>query len=567
MSAIVGRTAGASEQLSVPCPGDGDPVAAAICGDRLLASLDRDMTALYKQVTDEWSGEALAEAKSEQRAWWKARAACTASPSLSGCIEETLIARIAELKAYFAPPAVPSSVSRDVYERELARFDRMVWEKQPWRAIDDALWQRMRLFPRQMNRDEYLLYAEFALRYCATRIMVKDLEGIYKLLDRMEWRILDKSQSDRYDKLRSLGLLLMLTDLSDPALGDASNRLLETANKVLTLGYQYSVRRRLLAPGLIPEVQATAARYRAQIEAEAAAAREAEARRQAALAAQAEAERKAQEAKERQEQEERERREHRTVRYQLGLISGAFLASWPLIWKYVPGWVYPAAALIGFLFHRHLLLRITLAFTAFCQLAFFAIEPRSAWAFLSSWVEKLFDCLKLPFNYDPDISLFNLSASIALSYIYLSLAIYVIALRWVGREVRAAEAYRLSGFVPAWAVAWRYAFAQRWAERSERQRQLRQARHEAKLTALQIQAQQPQAAGYPYPPQGKAGGGAVRSFFEFSRATVSLVKWALIAGSLFLLVRFGDGIMDKASALAEKITPLIQPLLQLTESL
>lgn len=115
--------------------------------------------------------------------------------------------------------------------------------------------------------------------------------------------------------------------------------------------------------------------------------------------------------------------------------------------------------------------------------------------------------------------------------ILLFVLVYLLALVRVGRDVRAIEALRLRGFVSGGMRSWRYAISQRWAERSQRQRELRQARHEARIAAIQ-------AAGIPgnYAMAGPGGVPVVRlqrTLGDRIRIVGSVLSVLIAAAGLF----------------------------------
>lgn len=589
------RTAFAADGMSIDCATSTEPFAKRICGNRLASELDRQVTALYKKLTNTLSGAALTEVKNSQRQWWKGRNSCEGP-----CVLVDFANQIGVLRSYesysilIGPP-----FADNIYDEHFASIDKAILAHSS--GVDLILY---------VNRDDRLPVAEYDIR---NALLAYDkgksseiVAAITQETTKDNFTHLNPSQHARIAILYAAATSRMAQDPSPfiekycVDIGSSCNRAIlqnrdALMREVIRLGQPVTRQREELASRYAQEALNALMVRADQIAKEEAAAREAEARRQqeerdrqARLAAEAErqrqaeldrqaqleAEARAQEkareeaaaAAERQAAEEEARRLHRTFRYQATVLGGALVDSIKLVLALTPVWIYPIAALLGWLMHRHLALRLTLGLASFAVLAYLSalaspfgpVMPRGAAALLTyvwqAWA-----------GYDLD-SPDGLGARIALTYVPLLIAAYLLAWILVGPETRASEIHRWGRFMPRWMNAGRYALAERWAEGTARRRQLRAAKFEAKLAAVQMQAQSAAAGAPPYPyAYPPPRGGVIRGFFDFSRGVLSLVKWAIVAGLAYAFVKYGDSILDKglllidkASGLANNVMPLFR---------
>lgn len=582
MLTVGARTAFAADGMSIDCATSTEPFASAVCSRQIFRELDQQITALYKKLTDTLKGAPLAEVKRTQREWWQTRSRSTDGLS----VITNLTGRLAALKSYEAEPIlVGTSFSIDEYNRLFSAIDKKLGERP-----SDA---RLDLF----MADGHLYPIEYEIRSALVLLSERDYNGIVPSLAteaaKDNYTHLDQSQAARVGLLyavvashSSLDTVPFIDKYCVNAGMRCDRSILRdeklVVKEVLRLGKPVEMQRQELTAQYLDQVlQAVVARTtqiaeeekaareaearrqqeerdrQARIAAEAARQRQAELERQARLEAEAQAREKARQeaaaAAERQATEEEAHRLHRTFRYQVALFGGALVDSVKLVVMVVPGWVYPVAAALGWLLHRHLALRLTLALATFAVLAYHVpgiikLEPLALLTYLwQSWT-----------HVTPDADPTALSLILALSYVPLLIALYPLAWILVGKDARAAELYRWGTFMPRWMHAGRYALAERWAEGAARRRQLRAAKFEAKLAAVQMQAQSPAAGAptypYAYPPPPR--GGIIRGFFDFSRGVLSLVKWAIAAGLAYAFVKYGDSILDKGLLLIDKASGL-----------
>lgn len=578
---LPGAVAAAAEVgMSIDCATSKEPFAPAVCNSRYLRALDAHMTGLYKDLATTRNGAQLQELKAAQARWWKRRGTCASGVDPETCAEMQLVDQIALLRHFREVPVLEHlpPVSDEEYDRLLLLYDgdiAAILKKISPVSSTATIRASIETFLRSSKNNTIGL--EAIIRALCLRIIegnyFRALASFESIESKIDLRTIPDNQQARFLLLKTIAQMNAYgfagkaeSYWSDYCrLGVSCNRNMlgdESAaiEYVLTLGTPAKYRREILSKSLLPEVRRGAEVAKAQFAAEENAARAAADREQQLKIDADNAAREAAEAAERAAKEEAARQLRHTFRYQAALIGRSILESLTFIWVFFPVWSYPVAATIALLVHRHVALRITIGLASLAGLGCYALYtsslqptlPASPTAFLTTvwrtWAA-----------YNPDMAPGRLVLNLVLTYALLLGLAYILTLILVGREVRSAEAYRLRGFVPEWVRGWRYAFSQRWAERAEMKRQLRHARHEAKITALQVRAQQPQQLAYAYPPPGGAGG-AVRSFFDFTRATVSLVKWGMIAVSIFVVVRFGEGIIDKLSSLIEKTMTLIERL-------
>lgn len=290
-------------------------------------------------------------------------------------------------------------------------------------------------------------------------------------------------------------------------------------------------------------------------------ARLAEERRQAELARQ--------KAKEEEQQRKAaawaaEQQERATLAYQLWFVGSAVWIGILAALKW-PGWFY-AFFLVGFIIHRHWALRFTLGYAIsvwamLTWLVLLSIEW-SGWSFI---VPLLLlrplvvygDWLSAMAVEDRTGSVERFGEALSVWSADLCLLAYAIALIAVGREVRAAEWLRLR-YLGQWLIYQALRLvpqsipgAQAWAEWRERRRELRDARHRARLAAIEAG---PAYAGYGYPGPPPAGG--MRMFFGAIGQLASTVKTLAIAGTVLAVVYFllvhGSGLLEKADNLLTK---------------
>ena len=92
----------AAARPSFSCAKPAGAAEQAICGDALLAALDRESARLYGLAVGSTSGPARKELVAFQRGWIKGRNDCWKSSDPKTCIRDSYLSRIAELRTQFA---------------------------------------------------------------------------------------------------------------------------------------------------------------------------------------------------------------------------------------------------------------------------------------------------------------------------------------------------------------------------------------------------------------------------------------------------------------------------------
>lgn len=516
--------AAAANGMSIDCATSKEPFAPAVCGSRYLRSLDAHMTGLYRDLAARLTGPPLNELKTAQANWWKGRAACASATDAEACTENSLVGQIALLRAYrdSAGKAASSAISRTIYDAKFGAVDALLEESIPTGRRNDERDARIEamVYALGNNQSDFFIAVEAYLRAIMLLIINSNYDLAIQFVtfphfqnyDRLtqsqklrhallKIRAETRGRTARATMLQSLHYCTLL-DGCDAESGHENDD--AALLRALWLGYPADKQRKLEAARLEPEVWQDAAALKIRILQEDAALRAAEEQeRQKLAAAEAAARqaaeleeqrrinaknaaREAAEAAERAADEEKAHQLHRTFRYQAGLLGGAFMASLRFIWAFVPFWVYGVAAALALFVHRHLALRITFGIAAFAVIAYGALYAGPIGALLPGGPAPLLAAVWQAWTaYNPDIDQIRLTGNIVFTYVPVAVIAYCLTLALVGRDVRAAEAYRLRGFLPGWLRSWRYGFTQWRAERAERRRLLRDAKFQARLAAIQ----------------------------------------------------------------------------------